>query len=166
AVAENVKKEVEAEEVSEVVVAEAQHEELVAEEVIVEAVPMMQKAALRTDDAKKEKGAARPAAAGTQGVVVPDSEASPVGGMEEFREWVARNIRYPEGVDPVERQVIVVTFRVRTDSTIYDMKAERTSGDLFTREAYRLIREGPKWTPAIRNGKVVEEEARVSVVFK
>ncbi len=55
AVVENVKKEAEAEEISEVVVAEAQHEEPVAEEVIVEAVPMMQKTALRADKAAKEK---------------------------------------------------------------------------------------------------------------
>jgi hypothetical protein len=143
-----------------------QQEEAVAEEAIVEALPMMQKAALRTDDAKKEKAAPRPAAAGTQGAVVPDREAAPVGGQDEFRKWITRNIRYPEGVDPVVHQVIVVTFRVRADSTIYDLKAERTAGDLFTREAFRLIREGPKWQPAIRGGQVVEEEVRVSIVFR
>ncbi|MFZ2285528.1 MAG: energy transducer TonB [Bacteroidales bacterium] len=152
------------------VVAEVQQEEAVAEEVIVEAIPMMQKAALRSDDAAKDKAvarsdAARPAAA-TQGALVPDRSALPVGGWEEYREWIARNIRYPGRVDPVAREVIVVTFRVRSDSTIYDMKAERTSGDLFTREAFRLIREGPKWQPAVRGGQPVEEEVRVSIVFK
>jgi hypothetical protein len=55
---------------------------------------------------------------------------------------------------------------VRADSTVYDLKAERTAGDLFTREAFRLIREGPKWIPAIRNGQAVEETVRVTVVFK
>ena len=106
-----------------------------------------------------------PAAAG-QGAALPDRSALPVGGWEEYREWMARSIRYPEGVDPVERQVIVVTFRVRADSTVYDLKAERTAGDLFTREAFRLIREGPKWVPAIRNGQTIEEEVKVSIVFK
>ena len=47
AVAEDVKKEAKAEEVSEVVVVEAQHEEPMAEEVIVEALPMIQKAAAK-----------------------------------------------------------------------------------------------------------------------
>lgn len=159
AVAEYAKKEVVAEEVSEVVVVQA-HEEPMAEEVIVEAFQMRQKAGLRSDNAAKAKAAAMP------GEVMPDREASPVGGWEEYREWMARNIRYPEGIDPVERQVTVVTFRVRADSTVYDMKAERTAGDLFTREAFRLIREGPKWAPAVRGGKAVEEEIRVSVVFK
>ena len=157
-------------EISEVVVVMAVAEEEMAEEVIVEAIPMMQKAAVKADDTAKEKAAARPAAAGqeagVQGDVMPDREASPVGGREKFSEWVASNIRYPEEVESRERQVIVVTFTVRTDSTIYDMKAERTAGDLFTREAFRLLREGPKWQPAVRGGKIVEEEVRVSIVFK
>ena len=151
-------------------ITEAFEEEAVAEEVIVEVLPMMQKAALRADDAAKERAAARPDVAGqgiaVQGAIVPDRDASPVGGIEEFREWVTRNIRYPEGVGPIVRQVVVVTFRVRADSTVYDLKAERTAGDLFTREAFRLIGEGPKWTPAVRGGQAVEEEVRVSVVFK
>ena len=170
AVTENVKKEAKAEEVSEVVVAEAQREEPIAEEVIVEALPMIQKAALRTNDTAKDKAvsksdAAMPAAAG-QAAALPDRTAFPVGGWDEYREWMARSLRYPEGVVPVERQVIVVTFRVRTDSTVYDLKADLTPGDLFTREAFRLIREGPKWVPAIRNGQTIEEEVRVSIVFK
>ncbi len=156
-------------EVAEVVVVQAFEEEM-AEEVIVEAIPMMQKAAVKADDATKERAAARPAAAGqeagAQGAVMPDRDASPVGGREKFSEWVALNIRYPEEVKPRERQVTVVTFRVRADSTIYDMKAERTAGDLFTREAFRLLREGPEWQPAVRGGKIVEEEVRVTIVFK
>jgi hypothetical protein len=151
-------------EVMEVVV-EAQQEEPVAEEVIVEAIPMMQKAALRSENAAKEKAAARPDAV-TQRAIVPERSALPVGGWEEYREWMARNIRYPEGVDPVVRQVIVVTFRVRADSTVYDLKAERTAGDLFTREAFRLIREGPGWLPAVRGGQAVEESVSLSIVFR
>jgi hypothetical protein len=170
AVAEDARKEAKAEEVSEVVVVEAQHEEPMAEEVIVEVIPMMQKAAVRSDNTAKDKAvlrpdAARPAAAEKE-AALPDRSALPVGGWEEYREWMASSIRYPEGVDPVERQVIVVTFRVRADSTVYDLKAERTPGDLFTREAFRLIREGPKWVPAIRNGQAIEEEVRISIVFK
>jgi len=160
AVAEVARKKVAAEEVSEVVVVEAQHEEPVAEEVIVTAVGVMQKTALRSDNAAEKKAAARP------GAVMPDREASPAGGWDEFRDWMARNIRYPEGVDSVEQQVIVVTFRVRADSTVYDLKAERTAGDLFTREAFRLIREGPKWQPAVRGGQATEEVVKVSIVFR
>ncbi len=76
------------------------------------------------------------------------------------------NVIYPDDVEPRVRQEVVITFRVRADSTLYDLKAVRTAGDLFTREAFRLIREGPKWQPALRDGQAGEETVRVSVVFR
>ena len=72
----------------------------------------------------------------------------------------------PKKLLPKVRQVVVVTFKVAADSTIYDLKAERTPGELFTREAFRLLREGPKWVPATRNKPVVEEEIRINIIFK
>jgi len=99
-------------------------------------------------------------------VKVQTKPATPAGGYEEFTKWLQENTRYPAGVEPRVRQEIVVAFRVRADSTVYDLKAERTAGDLFTSEAFRLIREGPMWVPALREGQVVEEEVRVTVVFK
>ena len=146
-----------------IVVAEAVEEEAVAEEVIVEAMPRMEKAAAYE---KKERAADAVAAAPTQGVGMPERQPGPVGGMEEFNSWIQRNIKYPEEVVPRVRQVIVVTFKVAADSTLYDLKAERTPGEPFTKEAFRLLREGPKWVPAIRNNLVVEEEIRISIIFK
>jgi hypothetical protein len=189
AVAEDVKKEAKAKEVIEEVVAEAQHEEPEGEEVIVAAVPIMQKAALREKAVQEEqageekkrtldvnagvekRAAARDEAAAatvTAGAVavVTDRDPLPAGGNDEFTKWLQENTRYPAEVEPRVRQVVIVTFRVRSDSTVYDLKAERTAGDLFTREAFRLIREGPKWAPAISGGQVVEEEVRVSIMFK
>ena len=55
---------------------------------------------------------------------------------------------------------------ITADSTIYDLKAEQTAGESFTREAFRLLREGPKWVPPVRNGNVSGEEIRISIVFK
>ena len=146
-----------------IVVAEAVEEEAVAEEVIVEAMPRMEKAAAYE---KKERAADAAAAAPAQGVGMPERQPGPVGGMEEFNSWIQRNIKYPEEVAPRVRQVIVVTFKVAADSTLYDLKAERTPGDLFTREAFRLLQEGPRWEPIVRNGKVSEEENRITIVFK
>ncbi len=93
-------------------------------------------------------------------------QAEPVGGMEEFNKWIQKNIRYPEDVTPRVQQVVIVTFKISADSTLYDLKAEQTAGESFTKEAFRLLREGPKWVPSVRNGKVSEEEVRVSIVFK
>jgi hypothetical protein len=148
---------------------EVMEEEAVAEEVIVEAMPRMEKAAAYE---KKEIAAAtktiEDAAAATPspGAGMTDRQPGPIGGMEEFNSWIQRNIIYPEEVAPRVRQMIVVTFKVAADSTLYDLKAEQTPGRLFTNEAFRLLREGPKWVPAIRNNLVVEEEIRISIIFK
>lgn len=150
-----------------VTILEAVEEEEVAEEmaevVIVEAIPGMEKAAAAE---KKERAADAAATTPRLGVGTPDRQAAPVGGMEEFNSWLQKNIKYPEKAMPGVQKMVVVTFKVKADSTLYDFKAERTPGELFTREAFRLLREGPKWVPAVRNGKVSVEEVRVSIVFK
>lgn len=146
-----------------IAVMEVMEDEAAAEEIIVEAMPKMEKAAAYE---KKERAADAVVATPTQGVGISERQAGPVGGMEEFNSWIKNNIRYPEEVVPRVRQVIVVNFKIAADSTLYDLNGERTPGDLFTREAFRLLREGPKWEPAIRNNLVVEEDIRISIIFK
>jgi hypothetical protein len=59
-----------------------------------------------------------------------------------------------------------MNFKVKTDSTLYDIKVVRTPDDSYTNLALWLLREGPKWTPAVRDGQVVEEKVTLSIVFK
>jgi len=42
----------------------------------------------------------------------------------------------------------------------------RSPGEAFTSEAFRLLREGPKWVPARTGGKVGSEAIVVMFVFK
>lgn len=161
-------------------------EEEMAEEVVVQAVPQMAKYAMKAraatetrDDKKAATGdtaakEARPAAnrdvaeqkaaAAEQRVI--SSGPEPVGGWEEYRRWTAQNIRYPEGIQPRRRQEVQVSFTVRADSTLTDLKAVSSPGEPFTREAFRLLREGPKWVPAVIGEKAVAEAVVVKVVFK
>ena len=60
-------------------------EEAPAEEVIVEAMPKMEKAAAYE---KKERAADAAVATPTQSVGMPERQAVPVGGMEEFDRWI------------------------------------------------------------------------------
>ncbi len=157
------------EEVTVEVLPTVQQEEAVAEEVIVEAVPMMQKAALRTDDAEKDKAAGKRNAAraiATEGTVRPDGPAGPVGGWEAFNDWTRPNISHAGELTSQVTRLVVVAFKVRSDSTLYDLKVVRSGGDSYSLEALRLLREGPKWTPVVRDGQVVEEEVKISIMFK
>ncbi|HMT66441.1 MAG TPA: hypothetical protein PKE28_02485 [Bacteroidales bacterium] len=91
---------------------------------------------------------------------------SPLGGWERYREWVARNLKHPEGVLPVVRQEVVVSFTVQADSTITDLKAVSSPGQAFTYEVYRLLLDGPQWVPARSEGKRMPEPVVLKIVFK
>jgi len=60
----------------------------------------------------------------------------------------------------------MVSFTVQPDSTIADLKALRSPGDAFTREAFRLLREGPKWVPARIGGSPAASDVIVMFVFR
>jgi len=150
-------------------------EKAVPEEVVVEAMPMAQRAAMTEQAAagKKtaDKGMAVRAAAiaGMEAepvTVTTAMEASPVGGWEKFNEWVRPNTAFPGDVKPNVNRAVVVAFKVRADSTLFDLKAIRTGGDSYTQEALRLLQEGPKWVPAMRDGQITDEEVMVTIVFK
>jgi hypothetical protein len=124
-------------------------------------------AAVADSGSKKANAVEAPTvAAAVPGVAVPDSPAAPAGGWDKYREWVTQNIRYPEGIKPVERQEVMVSFIVRSDSTLADLKAVRSPGEPFTREVFRLLREGPRWVPSRAGGAAAATEVYVMFVFR
>ena len=117
------------------------------------------------DARRSDEAAAEPIAAAAAATTVPEG-ASPVGGWDEFIKWTARNIRYPEGIEPVVRQVVTVSFMVQPDSTLSDLRAVSSPGEPFTREAFRLLREGPKWVPSGSSNKTQAEGVVLTFVFR
>ncbi len=114
----------------------------------------------------RKDAVAAPAAAAVTGAAVPDDPTLPDGGWIKYRAWIAQNIRYPEGITPVIRQEVMVSFTVQADSTLSDMKVVRSPGEPFTNEVFRLLREGPKWVPTRISGNAVGEEVTLMFVFK
>jgi hypothetical protein len=124
-------------------------------------------AAVADSGSKKANAVQAPAAAAAvPGAAMPDSPTTPEGGWEKYREWVTQNIRYPEGITPVVRQEVMVSFIVRADSTLADLKAVRSPGEPFTREVFRLMQEGPRWVPARIGGNASATEVVVMFVFR
>jgi hypothetical protein len=146
----------------EAMVLEVAEEEAVSEVVVV-SMPRMEKAA--TSD-KKEKAAEAMPAAGKAAATADYRPPVPVGGMDEFTRWIARNIRYPETVRPRVKQVVEVSFTVLADSTLADLRAVQTPGEPFTREAFRLLHEGPEWIPAAGGGTQRDQTVVLSFIFR
>lgn len=60
---------------------------------------------------------------------------------------------------------VVIQFLVRTDSTLTNIKALTNHGFGMEEEAIRLISKGPRWYPAIQNGKQVNAIKNQPVTF-
>jgi hypothetical protein len=89
----------------------------------------------------------------------------PVVGLDSFNLWLEKNIRNPE---PRSRNegVVVLSFKVMNDSTVADIKIITSPGYVYSREAERLIKVGPVWKPASENGKPIEEETSIKIIFR
>jgi TonB family protein len=90
----------------------------------------------------------------------------PVNGKDSFDKYIEENISKPETLHEGEKAIVVVNFMVKISGAIDSIKILRSPGDEFSKEAIRLIKEGPSWTPAKSNGEFIDDEVRVRIVFK
>ena len=91
------------------------------------------------------------------------------GGMGAFSTFLSNNIRYPETAIEMEIQgKCLVGFIVNKSGEISDVRVLRgvTGCPECDREAERVVRLMPKWTPAKVNGKPVKYRYQVPVNYK
>ena len=88
------------------------------------------------------------------------------GGEGELMKYIQKNVQYPQ----VEKEAGIsgtcyVTFVVEKNGSISDVKAENDPGYGTKDEAVRVITRGPKWKPAVQNGRNVIYRHRQAIVF-
>jgi hypothetical protein len=66
---------------------------------------------------------------------------------------------------PTGKYSVVVSFIVSKDGTISEVKAENDPGYGTKEESIRVIERGPKWKPAVQNGRNVIYRQRQAIVF-
>ena len=98
--------------------------------------------------------------------VVEDLPQFP-GGAVEFMKWLTKNLKYPPLAQ--QRKVqgrVVAQFIVNKDGSISDLVlVEKVSPEL-DREALRVLRMMPKWTPGVMDAKPCRTKVCIPVVFK
>lgn len=98
--------------------------------------------------------------------VVEDLPQFP-GGAVEFMKWLTKNLKYPPSAQ--QRKVqgrVVAQFIVNKDGSISDLElVEKVSPEL-DREALRVLRMMPKWTPGVMDAKPCRTKVCIPVVFK
>ncbi|HRF17691.1 MAG TPA: TonB family protein, partial [Chitinophagaceae bacterium] len=95
-------------------------------------------------------------------------EASFPGGESAWRRYLQNNLNPNTPVDngaPEGTYQVVVRFIVGRDGSISDVQAETSHGYGMEQEAMKIIKKGPKWTPAIQNGRNVNAYRRQPITF-
>ncbi len=85
----------------------------------------------------------------------------------EVTEYLQNNLKYPKEAEKkgLEGKVIV-RFTIEQDGQVGDIEVVRSVNPLLDAEAERVIREMPRWKPAVADGKAVAALYTVPVLFK
>ena len=95
-------------------------------------------------------------------------EAEFPGGLPAWRRYLERNLNAQVPSDagaPTGSFTVVVKFIVDKSGSISDVKALTNHGFGMEEEAVRAIKRGPKWTPAIQNGRNVNAYRQQPITF-
>ncbi len=96
-----------------------------------------------------------------------DGAAVPGLGKTAFANYLRDSLRYPSrALVEKKRGRVTVKFTVLEDGSTTNHKIVKGIGYGCDEEAIRLIKEGPVWQPAVKNGKVVESTEKVSIRFR
>jgi N-acetylmuramoyl-L-alanine amidase len=90
------------------------------------------------------------------------------GGMKAWAKYLERNLDskiVEKNGGPAGKYTVQVSFVVEKDGYIHDVKALTDPGYGSAAEAIRVISKGPKWKPAIQNGKEVTAMHKQNITF-
>lgn len=136
---------------------------------------------INQEGAKDEGIVAPPVESGTGVVEAPKKEedydkiftvvqipAEFPGGLPAWAKYLERNLNRDLPVEngaPPGKYTVVVSFIVAKDGAISDVVAENDPGYGTKSEAVRVITRGPKWKPAVQNGRNVIYRHKQSITF-
>lgn len=89
------------------------------------------------------------------------------GGMDALLKYLSNNIKYPPSAQENNIQGrVIVEFVVNRDGSIVDPRVMRALDPSCDKEALRVIKGMPKWTPGKQRGKPVRVKYTVPVMFR
>ncbi len=96
----------------------------------------------------------------------PDVEATFPGGAAALQKWIADNVQYPQtAIELNEQGKVYLSFVVEPDGSISNIVVERGVSTDLDREAKRLARSMPNWTPGEAKGKKSRTRCRLPINF-
>jgi len=89
------------------------------------------------------------------------------GDIDVFRNWVMKNVKYPEIAvqNGIQGQVFLM-FVVNKEGTVQDVVITRGVDPVLDNEAKRVVESSPKWAPGKHDGKIVPVKFSITVNFR
>ena len=89
------------------------------------------------------------------------------GGFNALVEFISKNLKYPKVCQEMKIQGrVVVKFTVKSDGSIDNVRVPKPVDIYLDKEAVRLVKSMPHWTPGTQDGKPVDVEFTLPINFK
>jgi len=98
--------------------------------------------------------------------IVEDMPMFQGGGKEKFRTYIAQNLQYPAiaSENGISGRVFV-QFAVNARGEVVDVVVVRGVDPALDKEAVRVVKSSPKWTPGKQRGRPVKVQFTFPIVF-
>ena len=106
--------------------------------------------------------------ANEQVFIVVEQQASFQGGdVDSFRNWVIKNLKYPDiAIKKGISGKVYVQYAVNSIGEVVDVKVIRSVDPSLGAEAVRVISSSPKWEPAKQRGEKVKQQFTIPIAFQ
>jgi protein TonB len=102
-------------------------------------------------------------------IFIDDAEYMPSfrGGTRGLNNFIAENLRWPEGEEEscIQGRVII-GFIVEKDGSLSDIKVVKSLHPSFDKEALRVVKAMPKWSPGRRKGECCRMKYNIPIIFR
>jgi len=97
---------------------------------------------------------------------IAEKAPEPTGGMKGFNDYVIENLEYPaKALYNKKEGRVFLQFVVNKDGTIDAVNVLRSLSPECDKEAIRLVKNAPRWTPGFQNGQPVFVRMVLPVTF-
>lgn len=97
---------------------------------------------------------------------IVEEPASPVGGLAGFYQYIGNNIKYPDIAKRLKVEgKVFVKFVVDKDGSLTQLEVVKGIGSGCDKEAIRVLKDAPKWTPGRQRGRAVRQYMVIPINF-
>ena len=96
---------------------------------------------------------------------VKDTKVQPVEGMDAYKNYLDENAILPADFQQ-NREVIKLIIHFDKTGEITEIENKNQTDAVVFEEAKKIVKKGPEWNPEIKDGKPVESQTELRIVFR